>query len=102
MPQATWTGFRTFSSRRWRRESDRGDGVAGIPEVLRAGEEGLLVPEKDPAGIADAVEELMRSDELRRRLGRAARKRVEEDLSWKNAGEKFESVLRSVAEARRP
>jgi glycosyltransferase involved in cell wall biosynthesis len=75
--------------------------VAGIPEALRAGEDGILVPEKDPAGIADAVEELMRSDELRRRLGRAARKRVEEDLSWKHAGEKFESVLRSVAEARR-
>jgi glycosyltransferase involved in cell wall biosynthesis len=76
--------------------------VAGIPETLRAGEDGLLVPEKDPAGIADAVEELMRSDELRTRLGRAARRRVEKDLSWKNAGEKFESVLRSVAEARRP
>jgi glycosyltransferase involved in cell wall biosynthesis len=76
--------------------------VAGIPEVLRAGEEGLLVPEKDPAGIADAVEELMRSEELRARLGRSARRRVVEDLSWKNAGEKFESVLRSVAESRRP
>ena len=76
--------------------------VAGIPDALRAGEEGLLVSEKDPAGIADAVEELMRSEELRTRLGRAARRRVEEDLSWKNAGEKFESVLRSVAEARRP
>jgi glycosyltransferase involved in cell wall biosynthesis len=76
--------------------------VAGIPEALRAGEEGLLVSERDPAGIADAVEELMRSEELRRRLGRAARRRVEEDLSGKNAGEKFESVLRSVAEARRP
>jgi glycosyltransferase involved in cell wall biosynthesis len=76
--------------------------VAGIPEALRAGEEGLLVPEKDPAGIADAVEELIRSEELRHRLGRSARKRVEEHLSWKSTGEKFESVLRSVAEARRP
>jgi glycosyltransferase involved in cell wall biosynthesis len=76
--------------------------VAGIPEVLCTGEDGLLVPEKDPVGIADAVEELMRSEELRTRLGRSARRRVEEDLSWKNAGEKFESVLRSVAESRRP
>jgi glycosyltransferase involved in cell wall biosynthesis len=76
--------------------------VAGIPEALRAGRDGLIVAEKDPAGIADAVEQLMQSDELRGRLGRAARTRVEEDLSWKNAGEKFESVLRSVAEARRP
>jgi glycosyltransferase involved in cell wall biosynthesis len=76
--------------------------VAGIPDALRGGEEGLLVAEKDPAGIADAVEELIRSEELRMRLGWAARKRVDEDLSWKNAGERFESVLRSVAEARRP
>jgi len=76
--------------------------VAGIPEALRSGEEGLLVSENDPAGIAGAVEELIRSEELRTRLGRAARKRVESDLSWKIAGEKFESVLRSVAEARRP
>ena len=76
--------------------------VAGIPEALRAGEDGLIVPEKDPKAIADAVEELMGSEELRGRLGRAARKRVEEDLSWKNAGERFESVLRSVAETRRP
>jgi glycosyltransferase involved in cell wall biosynthesis len=76
--------------------------VAGIPEALRAGEEGLLVSEKDAAGIANAVEELIRSDELRGRLGRAARRRVEEDLSWKKAGDKFESVLRSVAEASRP
>jgi glycosyltransferase involved in cell wall biosynthesis len=76
--------------------------IAGIPEALRAGRDGLIVAEKDPAGIADAVEQLMQSDELRGRLGRAARTRVEEDLSWKNAGEKFESVLRSVAEARRP
>ncbi len=29
--------------------------VAGIPEALRAGREGLLVAEKDPAGIADAL-----------------------------------------------
>jgi glycosyltransferase involved in cell wall biosynthesis len=76
--------------------------VAGIPEALRAGEEGLLVPEKDPQAIASAVLELMRSESLRARLGEAARRRVEEALSWKNAGERFESVLRAVAEARRP
>jgi glycosyltransferase involved in cell wall biosynthesis len=76
--------------------------VAGIPDAVRSGEEGLLVPEKDAKGIADAAEKLMGSVALRSRLGRQARRRVEEDLSWKNAGDKFESVLRSVAEARRP
>jgi len=76
--------------------------VAGIPEALRAGEEGLLVPEKDPGAIAGALEQLLRSEDLRARLGGAARKRVEEHLSWKHAGERFESVLRTVAAARRP
>ena len=75
--------------------------VAGIPEALRDGREGLLVAEKDPSAIAAALEELIESQELRERLGVAARQRVEEDLSWQNAGEKFESLLRSVAEARR-
>jgi glycosyltransferase involved in cell wall biosynthesis len=70
-------------------------------DVLRSGEDALLVPEKDSKAIADAVEELIRSEELQERLGRSARKRVNEDLSWKSSGERFESVLRSVAEARR-
>jgi glycosyltransferase involved in cell wall biosynthesis len=76
--------------------------VAGIPEAVRAGEEGLLVPEKDPGALAAAIGELIRSGSLRARLGEAARRRVERELSWKNAGERFESVLRAVAEARRP
>jgi glycosyltransferase involved in cell wall biosynthesis len=75
--------------------------VGGIGEILRPGEDALLVREKDSKAIADAVEELIRSEDLRERLGRAARKRVLEDLSWKSSGERFESVLRSVAEARR-
>jgi glycosyltransferase involved in cell wall biosynthesis len=76
--------------------------VAGIPEAIREGEEGLLVPEKDPRALAAALEELIRSGSLRARLGEAARRRAERELSWKNAGERFESVLRAVAEARRP
>ena len=33
--------------------------VSGIPEVVRDGETGLTVPERDPAAIADAVERLI-------------------------------------------
>jgi glycosyltransferase involved in cell wall biosynthesis len=75
--------------------------VAGIPEAIRPGEEGILVPERDVRELANAIEEILGSSERRQALARAARKRAENDFGWKRAGERFESVLRSVAEARR-
>jgi glycosyltransferase involved in cell wall biosynthesis len=47
--------------------------VSGIPEVLRDGETGLVVPEGDPAAIADAVQRLIGDPALGRRLGEEAR-----------------------------
>jgi glycosyltransferase involved in cell wall biosynthesis len=75
--------------------------VAGIPEAIRAGKEGILVPERDVRELANALDELLGSSERRQALARAARKRAEEDFGWKRAGERFESVLRTVAETRR-
>lgn len=56
--------------------------VSGIPEVLRDLDTGLLVPEGDAIGIADAVERLLDDRELAKRLGAAARAfvRAEFDL----------------------
>ena len=74
--------------------------VAGIPQAIRVGEDGLLVPEKDPGSLAEALRKLASSRSLRKTLGASARKRAEEDFSWDLVGERFESVLRSVSEAR--
>ena len=46
--------------------------VGGIPEVVKDNITGLLVPFGDPLKTARAVETLIRDEELRRRLGRAA------------------------------
>ena len=75
--------------------------VAGIPQAIRAGEDGLLVPEKDPGLLAEALRKLASSSDLRKKLGASARKRAEQAFSWDLVGERFESVLRSVSEARR-
>ena len=56
--------------------------VAGIPDVIRDGENGLLVPERDPAALAAAVDRLRREPETRRLLGAAARRTAEETLTW--------------------
>jgi glycosyltransferase involved in cell wall biosynthesis len=45
--------------------------VGGIPEVLRDGENGLLVPARDVAAIAGAIGRLARDEHLRRTLAAA-------------------------------
>jgi glycosyltransferase involved in cell wall biosynthesis len=46
--------------------------VGGLPEVVRDGETGLVVPPASPKALADAVDRLWRDRELTRRLGESA------------------------------
>ena len=46
--------------------------VGGVPEVVRDGENGLLVPPGDPEALAGAIRRFFGDDELRRRLAEAA------------------------------
>ncbi len=54
--------------------------VAGIPELVHDGEEGLLVPPKDPAALADGIERLLGDATLRKRLSKRGRAAVEEEF----------------------
>jgi glycosyltransferase involved in cell wall biosynthesis len=46
--------------------------VGGVPEVVRDGENGLLVPPDDADALAAAIRRLVEDDDLRGRLARAA------------------------------
>lgn len=46
--------------------------VGGIPEIVRDGETGMLVPPDDPAALSDALSRLMADAALRRTIGAAA------------------------------
>ena len=50
-----------------------GSAVPGVREVLRDGEDGLLVPEADPAALADALERLLRDPDDAARMASNAR-----------------------------
>src|SRR5690606_13721992 len=48
----------------------------GSPELVVHEESGLVVPVRDSAALAAAIERLYRDPELRERLGAAARRRI--------------------------
>ena len=55
--------------------------AGGIPEVVSAGINGLLVPPKDPEAFANALIKLIENKELRESFGRAGRNIVESRFS---------------------
>ncbi len=54
--------------------------VRGCRDVVDAGTNGLLVRERDPAALANALRTLIDSPEVRQRMGRASRRRAEEEF----------------------
>ncbi len=77
--------------------------AGALPEVVGPdGEAGLLVPPGDPVALAAALKRLMQDEELRRRMGVAARRRVETHFNWEQAAKKTVAVYEElVADAHR-
>ena len=65
--------------------------VGGIPEIIRPGENGLLVPPGDHLALRAAIEQMMLDPELARRCGAAARVAAE-DLDLRKAVGQLEQV----------
>ncbi|MBZ0273383.1 glycosyltransferase family 4 protein [bacterium] len=74
-----------------------GTRVAGIEDVLRDGETGLLVPPDDAAALCDAIERVLDDKELARTLGAAARKDVETRYDLRANIEREIALLNAVA-----
>jgi len=70
--------------------------VGGIPEVVRDGENGLLVPPRDVAEIASAIERLARDDELRASLAAAAAPSVEQLAERRILGRIVQAIVGEV------
>jgi FkbM family methyltransferase len=73
--------------------------VGAIPELVRHEENGLLVKPGDPMALAAAIERLVVSPSLRRKLGQNGFRFMQEHpefTSWDIAGEKFKAVIESL------
>jgi len=76
--------------------------VGGIPDVVREGIEGLLVPARDPAALAVAIGRLLSDAALRERMGEAARARVEASFSARAMADATCALYDEVARGGRP
>ena len=67
--------------------------IAGIPELIRDGVDGLLVPAADVDGLVEALGRLMDSVALRERLGASGRERVMEGFELGTNVERLAEVF---------
>jgi glycosyltransferase involved in cell wall biosynthesis len=72
--------------------------VGGIPDLIRNGEEGLLVPDNDVLGMADAVCSLIENPELAERLSRNGRLLAEKS-AWERVRVEWENLFAEVLQS---
>lgn len=73
--------------------------VNGIPELIRDGLEGLLVPPSDDVSLAAAIGRLIDDPALRERLGESARARVVDRHDLRRNAERLADIFRRRLEA---
>jgi len=66
--------------------------VGGIPEIIRDGENGILVPPGDCKKLEQSILSIMRNDELRMRLAEAGYQTVKDRFSIEKVVEKTEDL----------
>jgi teichuronic acid biosynthesis glycosyltransferase TuaC len=74
-------------------------GEDGPEEITAAGDGLELVPPRDPAALAQALEELLSNPERRAALGRAARETVERAFTWQRCGTETVAVYSAALSA---
>jgi glycosyltransferase involved in cell wall biosynthesis len=74
--------------------------VGGVPEVVRDGETGLLVPAGDRDAMARAIVALLRDDRQRRQLGQSGQRDARERFSPELHVPRIEATLARVASRR--
>ncbi len=72
--------------------------VTGIPEVIRDGETGRVVPQHNAEALADAIEQLLADDPLRVQLATRARELVEQEFDVHRNAARIREVFRQAGQ----
>jgi glycosyltransferase involved in cell wall biosynthesis len=70
--------------------------VGGVPEIVRDGVEGFLVPPGEPAALAEKLVALLRDPELRARMGAAGRDRQRTEFDVQVMVRRLENLYESL------
>ena len=76
--------------------------LAGVPEMIEHGRDGLLTPTKDPPALAQAMETLLADAATAERLGRQGRATAEEKFDVEKTTRVLKHLLVKVASVRVP
>jgi glycosyltransferase involved in cell wall biosynthesis len=71
--------------------------IPHISELIENKKNGLLVADKDPFALADAIEEILSNEDLRSRLGEEARTKIINDFDAKKHVQKIANLFAQVA-----
>ena len=72
--------------------------TCGMPDVVKHEFNGLLIPPANATAIEEAILQLARSPELRRKMGEAARETMKR-RTWERAARQLEELYRRVLAA---
>lgn len=70
--------------------------VGGIPDVVKDGENGYVVPQKQPNELSEKMDLLIKNSDLRNDLSTRALETADK-LDWRQCGETYAQVIRSVS-----
>jgi glycosyltransferase involved in cell wall biosynthesis len=70
--------------------------VGGIPTLVSDGVTGCLIPPSDPIALAEALDSLASSAELRRRLGEAGRQKAEAEFDPQQTARRYVELYKEL------
>lgn len=70
--------------------------LGGILDIVKNGENGFLVPEKDPVKLADAILQIIQQPELRNRFGEAGYNYANRNFSWEKIVSDIKKLYKEV------
>jgi len=73
--------------------------VGGIPEIISHGQNGLLIPPRDPAAIVEAIQQLLKDESLRKKLSEAAQATAARNFSYEILNQKTKQLYQSMESA---
>ena len=73
--------------------------VQGNSELIKNGENGLLISPKNPKELAEKILYLLDNAELRKKLGENARKTIEKRYTWDKVSKNYETIYNNLIEA---